>query len=163
MPYADREAQLAYWRDYNATQRDPEKVRAITQRRAPEKREYDLMRYRSTGDMIRAQARAYGRANGWKRRRDTGWTQAEYDAALVAQDGKCGICPRRASDLKLALAADHCHKTGTKRMLLCDCCNRGLGFFNDDPSLMRLAAAYVEQYATDGEQSGNKEIQCPTK
>lgn len=53
---------------------------------------------------------------------------------------------------------DHCHKTGQHRALLCKLCNPGLGFFRDDPLLLRRAAEYIEGYQAGlTEQQGNSE------
>jgi len=103
------------------------------------------------------------RNNEYRRQRQTGWTAAQYNAAFVEQDGRCALCTRHALESERPLHADHCHGTRTKRKLLCMSCNLALGLFRDDPSLMRRAAAYVEQYAPAGEQAEIKEIQCPTK
>lgn len=57
---------------------------------------------------------------------------AEYDAMLVAQDGKCKICQRaRASkNTKFRFfAVDHDHNTGAVRGLLCVKCNGALGWY----------------------------------
>lgn len=43
------------------------------------------------------------------------------------------------------LALDHSHATGNFRGWLCDPCNTGLGFFRDNPVVLRLAAIYVER------------------
>ena len=44
------------------------------------------------------------------------------------------------------LAADHCHESGVPRALLCMDCNRALGMFRDDPTLLRAAAAELERW-----------------
>lgn len=78
-----------------------------------------------------------------------GFSSIEYDALYIEQKGLCAICrkPERiitnAGKLK-ALSIDHCHVSNEVRGLLCDRCNRGLGFFGDDPA--RLIRAY--QYIT---------------
>ena len=57
---------------------------------------------------------------------------AEYDAMLVAQDGKCKICRRaRASkNTKFRFfSVDHDHVTGDVRGLLCNKCNGSLGWY----------------------------------
>lgn len=70
-------------------------------------------------------SREYHRASivAKKRRQTTGWTREEYDAAFLAQDGRCALCGRPGADCNRALHADHCHATGKKRGLLCHRCN----------------------------------------
>ena len=62
---------------------------------------------------------------------------------LSSQDGKCSICGRERSQLVKQLCVDHDHETGKVRGLLCDKCNRGLGFFNDDHELLKKALNYL--------------------
>lgn len=57
--------------------------------------------------------------------------------ALLAR-GKCDLCGATAN-----LCIDHCHRRGSLRGLLCGACNKGLGFFRDDPALLRKAARYL--------------------
>lgn len=41
------------------------------------------------------------------------------------------------------LVIDHSHKTGKIRGMLCQSCNKGLGFFKDNPALLERASDYV--------------------
>jgi hypothetical protein len=67
------------------------------------------------------------------------------------QDHRCYIC--RSVGFLIGknghtelLAVDHCHDTGKVRHLLCHNCNRALGLMQDNPSLLRSAAAYIEKH-----------------
>jgi len=51
---------------------------------------------------------------------------------------QCVIC-----GVEEKLVVDHNHKTGKIRGLLCNHCNRGLGHFRDDPTLLEFAAQYL--------------------
>ena len=68
-----------------------------------------------------------------------GITLEEYEDMVKEQDGICLIC----GDFGKRLLVDHCHKSGEIRGLLCGHCNTGLGFFRDNPDLLRRAADYV--------------------
>jgi beta-N-acetylglucosaminidase len=67
----------------------------------------------------------------------------EYNSILLAQSGKCKICKKHYSEFTIALAVDHCHNTGKIRGLLCDSCNRGLGYFKDSRDLLLEASNYL--------------------
>jgi hypothetical protein len=45
------------------------------------------------------------------------------------------------------MRVDHCHATGVVRGILCDHCNRGLGFFRDNPQSLATASTYVQKFA----------------
>jgi hypothetical protein len=62
------------------------------------------------------------------------------DEARALKEGKsCRLCGHTKH-----LVVDHCHVTGIVRDVLCQWCNKGLGFFRDNPKLLREAAFYVE-------------------
>ena len=73
----------------------------------------------------------------------------QYEALLAQQDGACAICRERSEE---ALCVDHCHVTRRVRRLLCRRCNLGIGYFRDDPRLLRVAADYLE--ACNGSENG---------
>ena len=70
-------------------------------------------------------------------------TQKEYETKVLDQAGRCGLCGGTAE-----LNVDHNHATGKVRGLLCSPCNKGLGAFYDNPTVLRAAADYLE--AQDG-------------
>lgn len=74
-----------------------------------------------------------------------GLTVGVYEAMLKNQNGVCAICGRPQSSGK-RLSVDHDHKTGVVRDLLCDRCNRGIGFFEDNPDLMLKAIEYIRKH-----------------
>jgi hypothetical protein len=73
---------------------------------------------------------------------------------VAAQGGKCAICGVDPRTLMLShhchrhLHIDHDHATGRVRGLVCNGCNRALGFLNDQPDVARKAAEYLEHHAT---------------
>jgi hypothetical protein len=59
------------------------------------------------------------------------------------QDGCCAICKQHQVCFKNTLCVDHNHVTGKIRKLLCNDCNKGLGFFKDSPELLDIALQYL--------------------
>lgn len=106
----------------------------------PCKREYAREKRRRVAPEVR---------QGWERKRTLrryGITPEDYDRMLEEQGGGCAICGNAANLWRpgCLLHVDHCHETGVVRGLLCDRCNMGVGYFNDDSVLLRLAAEYLE-------------------
>lgn len=75
-----------------------------------------------------------------------GITIDQYDAMLVAQGGRCAICPSTTPGGHggRRFHVDHDHTTGVVRGLLCSPCNSGLGHLGDNPDRLRAALAYLE-------------------
>jgi hypothetical protein len=55
---------------------------------------------------------------------------------------RCSICGR--PPYKIGLALDHEHGTGLIRGKLCNRCNRGIAWFEDNPVLLRNAINFIE-------------------
>jgi hypothetical protein len=93
--------------------------------------------YHQEGGLARAQ-----RSN---LKRNYGITVDRYNALLEAQEFKCAICNRAASEFKRSLHVDHCHETGRIRGLLCVSCNNGIGCFKEKSSLFQKALVYLAE------------------
>ena len=74
----------------------------------------------------------------WKLGANYQLSTKEYSELLASQKGKCLICK---SSRKLVV--DHDHISGKVRGILCDHCNRGLGYFRDNPAFLTDAAKYL--------------------
>lgn len=71
-----------------------------------------------------------------------GVTPEEFNAKLIAQDGRCEICNDPLMDAHL----DHDHKTKKIRDILCSFCNRGIGMFKEDPTRLVNALQYLRKH-----------------
>lgn len=69
-------------------------------------------------------------------------TEKEYQEMYEKQHGSCALpsCGKPATDI------DHCHVLGKTRGLLCNCHNKAIGAFSDNPNLLREAAEYLENF-----------------
>lgn len=74
-----------------------------------------------------------------------GMTLEDYENRLAEQGGGCAICGG-VNYSGRNLAVDHCHATGDVRALLCDRCNRGIGYFGECAELMRKTIDYLNEH-----------------
>ena len=81
-------------------------------------------------------------------------THADYLEMLHRQHGGCAICKRPPAENEV-LHVDHDHSSSPGlrvrnhrdvRGLLCQTCNRAIGFFKDSPIMLRSAAEYLENH-----------------
>lgn len=80
----------------------------------------------------------------WKLQDKYGISLLDRENILVQQNKCCAICRIPEANLTKSLAVDHCHKTLKVRGLLCDKCNVGIGYFNDNIELLEKAKLYLE-------------------
>jgi Recombination endonuclease VII len=92
------------------------------------------------------------RRNNIANLRKYGLTVEQHEAMMLAQGNVCAICGEAANPDGVRAASrlhvDHNHVTGKVRGLLCNHCNRGLGFFRDSRELIEAAVAYLRVYET---------------
>jgi Autographiviridae endonuclease VII len=127
-------------------------AQAKRQRRNESTRAYNRAWYAAHKEEItaRLQRRRAEHAEEWRHRTRNhrlkflyGISIEDYNALLAQQRGACAICRKRPGH---RLFVDHCHTTNKVRRLLCRGCNFGIGYFGDDPRLLRAAAAYLEAF-----------------
>ena len=89
------------------------------------------------------------REKAWLRR--YGITKEWYYTTLEKQGNKCAICGTTEVQRKghSHFHVDHNHTTEEVRGLLCDLCNRGLGYFKDNEKLLTKATNYLRKYNED--------------
>lgn len=110
-----------------------------------ESREKRLVRQRryqarcKRNPLLAARDRKKGRDYGRKLK---GISPQMVTAALLYQNYKCGICEIVVDE---TACADHCHRTGSFRGMLCNACNVGLGRFDDRTDLLCKAISYLEK------------------
>jgi hypothetical protein len=80
------------------------------------------------------------KARAYQRKSQIGVTAEQYNAAVAASTG-CPICKKVWTTTP---HADHDHRTGRFRGVLCGSCNRGLGLFGDDVGALEAAIEYLE-------------------
>jgi hypothetical protein len=127
----------------------PEYRAAIAKRSTESKRRMyrDPERHRRNLDAQKAWRERGQNRRGAVLRHKYGIDLPDYERMYAEQQGCCKICgtdkPGQNQNSSYSFHVDHCHKTGKVRGLLCDKCNRGLGYFNDNPLLLQQAIAYL--------------------
>ena len=69
-------------------------------------------------------------------------TEERYQELWLEQHGLCVLpsCGEPATDI------DHCHELNKTRGLMCNRHNLAIGLFDDEPTLLREAADYLENF-----------------
>lgn len=113
------------------------------------------------------QSKAYVQNNPDKRKdimkdsrlnKNYGITLEQYNKILKDQENKCAICGESDPNHQNGFCVDHDHKTGKIRGILCNACNRGLGYFKDDTSVLSNAIKYLHSNIS----SNNKKEYLPS-
>ena len=73
--------------------------------------------------------------------KEYGITLNDKHRMIEENEGKCPICG--SDDPGRYWAIDHCHKTGLVRGVLCNACNKGLGFFKDNVASLYKSIWYL--------------------
>lgn len=134
--YKTSEAQ----RRYMAKQRQNPEYRAKQQQYMKEYRAKNIERFKQKdNEYYKQNARKIVLAKH-------GLTEVEYQQMLERQGGVCAICKGPPVGRWKMFCVDHDHKTGENRGLLCSKCNQGLDLFHDVATLLRAAAAYLDQF-----------------
>lgn len=110
--------------------------------RAKKWREDNIERFRENQRRMRSTPEGKRRQREGHLKRKFGMTIEDYKRMLEEQGGGCATCGRPPRP-DIALHIDHDHETGRVRGLLCFRCNNSLGDLDDDPALLRKAAAYL--------------------
>ena len=155
MAYSDKAKELASRRAWRAKKKaeghkspshTPEARAAYRDINKERTKAYWDSYYATRGDDIKMRKNA--NRDAWRSshlRTKYGITLEDYNNMVTTQKRKCAICPAIIDEI--ILCVDHDHNTGKVRGLLCDKCNRGLGFFLDSPALLRKAAEYLDQHS----------------
>jgi len=104
-------------------------------------------------DAVRVSGRKYfhsdkGRENHYQS--NFGISFDYYNFMFEEQGGCCAICLEHQCNLDRRLAVDHSHNTGQVRGLLCKDCNTSIGKMKDSPTMLRMAAFYLELELSNG-------------
>ncbi len=98
-------------------------------------------KYRST-DEYRSKVKKTNRI--WRLRKCYNMTLEDYDNMFKEQDGVCFIC-KQPEELNQRLCVDHDHETGKIRKLLCNQCNRVLGYTKENVTLLKEFIKYIRR------------------
>jgi uncharacterized Zn finger protein (UPF0148 family) len=82
-------------------------------------------------------------ARKFKLKNKYGITLEQFDQMMEEQKGLCFLCQKPSPNGR-RLSIDHCHKENRVRKLLCEFCNRALGFIERDPAWVTRAIEYLK-------------------
>lgn len=70
----------------------------------------------------------------------------QFKELCKKQNNACAICETPRRKLSRELHVDHDHSTGKVRGLLCNTCNRALGYFYDSIKNLKSAQRYLSKW-----------------
>lgn len=79
-------------------------------------------------------------------KRTYGISLENYNELLIEQNCRCAICSKELDVDSWggdSPVVDHCHTYGHVRGILCNECNRGLGYFRDNINALAQAISYL--------------------
>lgn len=153
LQYACRECEAAYtarWRKTEAVKYEELKARSAARRR---KQYAEDEEHRAN---VRARNKTYWHSLSPEEKKRRGWANhlrtaydmsvREYEALLLAQDGRCACCRRKAKSSR-SLVVDHDHgEEGGVRGLLCYGCNSGISLLGDSEEGLQQGIDYLRRY-----------------
>ncbi len=74
-----------------------------------------------------------------------GITDVEYQKIIKTQNNRCEVCGNEEKE-RPKMPIDHNHATGKFRGVICSRCNRVLGAVDDEATLLRKLAEYLERH-----------------
>jgi RNA polymerase-binding transcription factor DksA len=92
--------------------------------------------------MSRVRFRNLAQIKASRLKREYNLSVQDYQRMFKEQAGVCAICGQEIKESDCHI--DHDHKTGRVRGLLCGNCNKGLGMFRDDSSVLLNAIDYLK-------------------
>ena len=119
----------------------PQCYDSLWRRTSPTYLEKERKRNRKRMESVQYRARMVQYSFAWKLRTKFGISVKQYNDLLTSQNGVCAICKKSQRSRKLAI--DHNHITGKVRGLLCNTCNRAIGYLHEDITLMKAAIKYL--------------------
>lgn len=110
---------------------------------------YKVEWHKRNRDIVNKRSRKYYKNNkqkvlAYSRKRLYNILEKEYQLLLKEQNFVCAICKSKCATYE-NLSVDHCHNTNKIRGLLCNRCNRALGMFEDNISLLKKVIKYLEK------------------
>lgn len=153
MPYADKEKQKEYWREYQQRPGRKQYKKEWNERNRGYLAEKQRARVAANPDKYREYFRnrhvlkKYGLAPG------------DYERMLTEQSGVCAVCGSEPDIDRhgiLRLAIDHCHATGKVRGLLCNNCNAGIGLIGDTIEHLEACIRYLKGFERKESDSGSR-------
>lgn len=99
--------------------------------------------YRKNVTLSRKKFMDWHKKNKYRSYKKIGIQPIEIKELKKRQKGRCMICNKKSK-----LFVDHCHKKLILRGVLCRHCNTGLGFFFDNPILLKNAIRYLTRSTT---------------